>query len=65
MSCWGIRAWLYPTGPAPGVLADGICKARRHPADPGVVGTSSWAHHTVMNEFPAPASSPQAIRGAG
>lgn len=27
-------------------------------ASPGVVGTSSWAHHTVMNEFPGPGQQP-------
>lgn len=33
-------------------LADGICKVRRHLWQiPGIVGTSSWAHHVTMNEF--------------
>ena len=33
-------------------LADGLCKVRRHRwRIPGVVGTSSRAHHVTMNEF--------------
>jgi hypothetical protein len=55
----GIHFWLCPTGPGPGGLADGICKVRRHLWQiPWVVGTSSWAHHTVMNEFPGPGQQP-------